>query len=539
MSTARSPVEQRIELLSRLWIEATDDPRLRLLVWRVPGNAERMLTAFFEAHRQAETALTPDCMLLLDGAFETGFGYSRELLEALHTGYVASCSDLNQQGVGAGWRGAHAEYPESAAGVLRMFGSFADHHRAHMRHFVPVLMPSTVTSAEALQRWLEAALQAPVPERVRLAVVDYTETRQWQVLADRHPDQVRVIDAPIDMFDIARATAAQAGGGGGGGAGAAYRQLLADIMLLLEKGSAAQTARRADKALVIAEREQWPDQQVVLHMMAAGAHLKEKQPEQAIGRYRRARDAALLAEAAGHPAGGNLVMQTWFGEAGAWLTDGKFRQAAHAYAQAAEAARRVPNAMFVIEGLRMAGFCEARDRRRDAAREYYRQAIVEARTMDPAERRSTTLPLLLQDMLRLQDAARVLQLEKAATDYQARIADAHAQAESRATRLGAEPRPTQLQRIEAEMVASFEAAFARAAEVRERVIAGGDEYFRKVVALGREFLHAQWNGLPDIRHPLDSEPEQWSKPPQFVRLPDPADLLQPEAGRAPAVEACT
>lgn len=523
MSTAKSPVEKRIDDLRDLWMEASAAPDVRLVVWRIPGNADRMLAAFFEAHKQSDVALTPDYFLSFDAPFDTGFGYSRGLMEALQLGYVGSRNSLKEQGAPIDWQGAHGEYPDSATGVLRMFGSFATHYQPHLRYFVAILSPGRMASAEALESWLDNALRAPVPSNVRLAIVDHAQTRQWQPLAERHGAAVRVIDAPIDMFDIARATAAQSGGAG---PTTVYRQMLTDVMTLLEKGTAAQTAQRADKALVLAVREQWPDQQVVLHMAVAGGYLKEKQIPEAIGRYRAARECAVKAEIAQHPAGTNLVMQSWFGEAGAWLTAGQPERAAQAYVEAAEVAKRVPNGMFALEGLRMAGFCHAQARHREPARDHYLRALAEANAMAPGDRPLTTLPLLLQDLLRLQDPQRTERLERCAADYQAEIVVVHKQAEAQAAKLGQQPSPLALEKIEAGMTVHFERTFSKVCDERERLIAGGDEFFRKVVAVGRNFLHATWNGLPDVKHPLDKDVPEWSTPPQFAQLPDPADLME-------------
>lgn len=526
MSQAKSPVEKRIDDLRDLWIEATQSPDVRLVVWRIPGNADRMLAAFFEAHKHSDVAMTPDLFVNFDAPYETGFGYSRALLDTLQVGYVGSRESLKEQGAAIDWQGAHAEYPDSPLGVVKMFESFATHYQPHLRYFAANLSPSRVSSAQALEQWLDNALLAPVPANVRLSVVDHTETKQWQALVERHGKAVRVIDAPIDMFDIARATAAQSGGAG---PQTAYRQMLADVMTLLERGTAAQTAKRADKALALAERQQWPDQQVVLHMAVAGGHLKEKQLPEAIARYRSARECATKAEAAQHPAGANLVMQTWFGEAGAWLTAEQPERAAQAYVEGAQAARRVPNAMFVLEGQRMAGFCLASAGKREPAREHYLAAMAEARAMPPSDRPMTTLPLLLQDMLRLQDARRAEKIEQCASEYQAEIAAAHAQAEADSSKLGAVPAPAALEKIESAMFGRFETSFAKVCHERERLIAGGDEFFRKVVAVGRDFLHATWNGLPDVKHPLDKDVPEWSAPPKFAELPDPSDLLEGDA----------
>lgn len=538
MTAPKNPVEKRIDDLAALWLQACEAPEVRVIVWRVPGNAGRMMAAFFEAQKHLEPASTPDLFQNFDAPFETGFGYSRELMGALRDGYVASRGDLKQQGLPIDWRGAHGDYADSAAGTLAMFQSFAEYYQGQMRYFAPVLSPGQVASSSGLEQWLDTALRAPIPDRLRLCLVDHTEDKRWQALAERHGKAVRVIDAPIDMFDIARQTAAQSSGGAG--PGAAYRAMLADVMTLLEKGSAAQTAARADKAMKLVQREQWHDQQVVLHMAVAGAHLKQAEHSEAIHRYRAARECAIAAEAAKHPAGANLIMQTWFGEAGVWLSAHQPVRASEAYTQAAAVARRVPNAMFALEGLRMAGYCLAQDGQVEPARERYLAAVAEARAMPPADRPLTTLALLLQDMLRLQDAPRAERIAQYAPAYQQEVAEALQQAEAQSARLGPRPAPAALEKIEKELLTRYELAFRKLCDQRERLIAGGDVFFRKVVALARDYLHPAWNGVPEVRHPLDKDLPEWSQPPQFAQLPEPDDLLDTagtSTAPAPAVPA--
>jgi hypothetical protein len=513
---AVSPVEQRIALMTELWLEATSDPAVRVVVWRVPDNADRMLLAFFEAQRLEGVGQAPDLFIRFDAPFETGFAYSRALNDALLESYVESRESFQQQGIALDWPFGRVPRPDSAAGFAALFASFAAHHQAHFRHAAAVLMPGTVTADDALERWVRALLAHGIAPGVRVVLVQSASRPRWDGVLAAHPGIARAIDPPIDMFDIARETAAQAGSSG---PAVAYRQLLTDVLTLVEKGTPAQAAARADKALAIAEREAWFDQRVVLHMAVAGAHLKAQEVPPAIHRYREARAAAEQARAQQHPAGDNLVMQTWFGEAGAWLVGKQPRRAADAYRSAAEVAQRIPNRMFAIEGFRMAAYCHAQEREIEPAREFGALALREGKALPPDERAHTTLHVALHDLLRLQDAPRAAQLEKLAATYQAEIAAAHADAESAAETLGASPSNAAIDTLEARMHARFEAAFATLRDQRERTIGGGDVFFRKVVAIARELLHAQWAGLPEVMHPLDQERSSWTKVPQAAVLP--------------------
>ncbi|MGB7193531.1 MAG: hypothetical protein WBD81_08740 [Collimonas pratensis] len=526
---AKNPVEKRVATLRDLWLEHTQDPRMRVLVWRIPANADRMLQAFFEIQQHPGDWTTQDLFLRFNAAFDTGFGYSRALRQALAESYIDSKDSLREQGVSTDWSLAQVPQHDSAAGVMATLASFSRYHQAqvqHLRYVAAVLAPHPVTSQEAWEAWLDAALRSSSltadDAGVRLVLVDTSTDQRWQALALRHGDRVSVVEAPIDMFDIARETVAQAGGAG---PTVAYRQLLTDVITLVEKGSAAQTAARAEKAMQIAQREQWPDQQVVLQMAVAGAYLKEKNYADAIKRYRDARECATQAEQNKHPMGADLIMQTWFGEAGVWLVAKEPERAAQAYRSAAEQAQRVPNPMFEIEGFRMAAYCYAQNGQLQPARDHGALALRAAKAVSPAERPLTTMPLALHDLLRVQDPARTAKLERCATDYQAAIAAAHLQAEQQASKLGERPQSSDLEKIENAMHARFESSFQRQRQEREQLIAGGDEYFRKVVALARELLNPLWNGLPEVKHPLDKDVPQWSEPPQFTKLPDSSGVI--------------
>ncbi|AIY42717.1 hypothetical protein LT85_3559 [Collimonas arenae] len=529
---AKNPVEKRVDTLRDLWLENTQDPRVRILVWRIPANADRMLQAFFEMQQHPGDWTTPDLFLRFDVAFDTGFGYSRALRQSLAENYIDSKDSLREQGVTADWSVAQVVQHDSASGTMAMLASFAQYHKAqlaHLRYVAAVLAPHPVSSQSAWEAWLDAALRSSAlasdDASVRLTLVDTMSDQRWQALAQRHGDRVRVVEAPIDMFDIARETVAQSGGTG---PTVAYRQLLTDVITLVEKGSATQTSARAEKAMQIAQREQWPDQQVVLHMAVAGAFLKEKNFADAIKRYRDARACATQAEQSKHPMGADLIMQTWFGEAGVWLVAKEPERAAQAYRSAAEQAQRVPNPMFEIEGFRMAGYCYAQNGQQQQAREHGALALRAAKVISPAERPLTTMPLVLQGLLRVQDPARTAKLERSAADYQAAVAAAHLQAEQQAAKLGERPQASDLEKIENAMHASFESSFQRQRQEREHLIAGGDEFFRKVVALARELLNPLWNGLPEVKHPLDKDVPEWSEPPQFTKLPDSSGVIDGE-----------
>jgi tetratricopeptide (TPR) repeat protein len=534
MTARKNPVEKRLETLSALWLQATESAAVRVVVWRIPANAARMMSAFFEAQKHPGAWSTPDFFIRFDQSFETGFGYSRDLKAALLDGYRASADDWKAQGIGLDWEGAGWVLPDDPPGMMDLLSSFADHHQTYFRHLAVVLDPELPGPGQAFPNWVERLLREPVPASIRIVLIDTRERPHWSPLCEKLGAAARVIEAPIDLFDLARDIAAQSGGGG---PQATYRQLLTGVMALLERGSAAQVAQRAREVLRITQQQGWLDQQVVIHSMIAGAWLKENAFEKSLTHYRHARHCAETATEQGQETGKPLVMQSRFGEAGVWLKAGRPLDAARTYAQAAQAAAAVPDPFFVIEGYRMAGVCYRKARKRSLAIDHHLLAVEAALPLPAEQRVNTTLPLVLQALMEIHHRRRARALERYAEIYQARIAKITVRAERRAAALKTADPPA-VARIEADMHTRYEKAFARAGKNREYTIAGGDRYFQRLVATGRRLLHPTWNGVPDIRHPLDKEIGQWSDPPALTDLPDPGDLrVAGTVPPAPAVPA--
>lgn len=531
-----TPMQRGFDALRDAWLQATEDPRRRLLVWRLPANANRLLAAFFELQRHATEASLPDYLLRMDTAYELGFRYSRQLKQDLLDRYLASQDALREQDIDLGWRGPHTAHADSAAGTLQVLASFAEHHATHLRLLAVVLEPERCVPGEGFERWIDAALAATPDSRLRLVLVDTVEHPYWQDLVQRHGDQAAVISADVDMFQIARDSAAQTGGRG---PEVLHRQLLADLMLLVERGSPAQVVARAERARALATRHGWQDQVAVVQMMEAGAWLKHADHGKAIAAYRQAGQSAGLARGAGNPAGAELALQSVFGEAGCWVAAGQPGRAAPVYLQAAQAASAIPHPMFALEGQRMAGWCLAQDGQREAARDELLEAIRIAKPLSPADRRATTLPQALWDLLQLQDRPRSDKLAAVSATYLEHSTALLSAADAQARALGPQPPRPALDAIELQLDAQLEEGFHRAQQAREQLIQAGDAFFRSIVAVGRDYLDRGWNGLPEIQHPLASAPEQWTQAPAMQPLPDPAPLLEPPAPRAATEGAVT
>ena len=157
-----------LDTLREAWLQASSDPSRRLLIWRLPANASRLLAAFFEMQRHDEGRNTPDYFLRIDARYELGFRYSRQIKQDVLERYLGSQDELREQGVSLGWRGPNETHPDSAAGVVEVLESFVEHHGDHMRLMAAVLEPERHAPGDGFERWVSAALSAGFGKRLRL-----------------------------------------------------------------------------------------------------------------------------------------------------------------------------------------------------------------------------------------------------------------------------------------------------------------------------------------------------------------------------------
>ncbi len=486
---ALNPVERRLVELGNYWRAFCDDASKRLLIWRVQDNALRMLQCFFEVQKLDSELATGDLFIVFDTAFENSIQYSRDLKLALAGQYEASRDDLTQQGITPDWSYLPESYPDTATGFVQSLCSFEARHQEIKGHVAAVLMPSNIADNSAFQAWLQRALEAAIPERLRLAVIDTVENPQLLPLIELKHPLVFIDSPPVDALSTAQETFAQEGGVG---PAAVFRNFLIGLVALIAKGTADQVKAKSKDALAFARKQKWLDQEVVVAMLVAGALLKEKRFAEAISGYKETRATAQQAADASHPAGKDLVLQTWFGQAGAHLAAGETAQAADCYDQAALVAKSIPNLILAIEAHRMAMFCHARLNNRDPAIERGTAAMGLGEQMEPDMRNNTTLPIAAVDYLRVIELDRVKKMEAIKQRRDAGINQSREHAEQQAAQAEKSGVTEQLKAVESKLADETARAEQAAARELDALVTGADPQFRGIFAQARGLLGAEW-----------------------------------------------
>lgn len=486
---ALNPVEQRLLSLGGDWIELRSDSTKRLLMWQVQENAFRLVQCFFEAQKHDLVYATGDQFIVFETAFEHSFQYSRALKESLRGQYAASRADLEQQGLEADWDLDPTALPDTATGVMQLLRAFGSKYHQTIGHLVAVLNPEAVSEERFFVDWLRRALDSHLPERLRLVILDSLEHPRWTGLGEAGDARVAVRAPQIDGLATAQETFAQEAAVG---PAAVFRNYLMGVVALVEKGSADQVKAKATDALAFARAQGWRDQEVVLRMLVAGALLKEGRHAEAIRVYQAARQTAQQTLESAHPAGRQLVLQAWLGEAGAHLAAADPVVAAGCYDQAALIAQEDASPVLRVEACRMSAFCLARAGRAEDAVRRGLQAMDIGAGLKEDERLLSSLPIAVVDLLRTLDPERVKRLEECKWRLERSRYAARAQLESRASELERQPDPTLIQSLESNLAREHERADMAGEHELETIVAPSSMAFRAAFDRGRELLGPDW-----------------------------------------------
>jgi tetratricopeptide (TPR) repeat protein len=393
----KNAIERRLARIIELWNGFAQTPGLRLLCWRGDADELRLVDAMVEV--EAEQPATPDLFLRLTSPFTDPSGYAAALLKELEAQYEASREGLREQGLAAGWRPPAAVTGE--ADGLRLLHAASDLQATYgdrCELLVLCLAPERIEDPAGWRRWLERLGGSQIPATLRFMVGDPIAAPLLGGLDEALPDRVAVIeprlDMPAAMEELARSE-------GKDGPAKDYRIHFLGLANAAGKGNLPAAEKSAGKALGVAGKEGWLDQEVAVHLALGAARLGRQAFAPAADSYRKAIEAARRAKAAGHPAGARLEMTAGMGLGGALLAAGQWPEAARVYAAVAPLAAAAGDRFTTLEAWRMAAYCHEQAGADAEAWRCADRALDVGSSLAEEERRSSTLPWVGLTLLRL------------------------------------------------------------------------------------------------------------------------------------------
>jgi hypothetical protein len=226
-------VERRLLDLRYEWEAFAEERAPRLLIWAVPDATMRLVRCFLEMQKHEGEYVSRDLFIVFDTPFENSIQYSRNLKEALAGQYAATSDDLEREGLGVAWRADMAMFPDSAFGFIQALRSLGGAYHEAIGHLVAVFAPTSVSSATHFAAWLARALDAGLPDRLRLLALDSLEEPR---LAEVKPSKALLVRREtLALNATAVATEAFAQERAVGPAGAFRNMLMALVALVQSK----------------------------------------------------------------------------------------------------------------------------------------------------------------------------------------------------------------------------------------------------------------------------------------------------------------
>jgi hypothetical protein len=391
-----NPVERRFAAAHDDWLSFAQQRDARLLYWQTDRADGQLVRAYFQAQRQTSSAV-----LELRSAFEHGDRYAMALADEIVGFYMRRVDGSRANDIIADWMPPSREKAESASRyLLRLLHSLMQHHPEVFPGLVLLLMPKRGFADDALERWLEVLLQELEygpwrPEPVRIVLYGTAEEPlPW--LRTQRPQQVKVIRGRYQMKALPRELLAESGERGPSGQ---FRRLFIELTETLEDADPARLERVRTAALQVSAAQRWFDQSAVVHLLAGAAYLKQSLHGEALASYQQATGAARDALAAAHPAGGKLVINGLFGEAGVHWLQQHYAAAARCYAEAAHYAHAECDGILAVEASRMQASCLAKNHERERALTAGFDALRAGQWIEPAWRTHSNLRWAAQWML--------------------------------------------------------------------------------------------------------------------------------------------
>ncbi|MDN7859933.1 hypothetical protein QZM81_29425 [Burkholderia cepacia] len=408
-----NPVERRFMDAHADWMSFANDKAARLMIWQTDETDSKLVRLYFQVQDETSCAVRT-----MRASFVDESGYAKALTDELVAFYDSRREGSDAQGVHANWQPPYDDGKNSLLCLFAVADSLIRHHPDVFPAMVFVLEPAKVRDDAAWVRWMDDVLSiiavAPqLAERVRF-VVPRIDIAPFAALMQRHRAAVLVVHARYSMASVPRELLAESGERGPSGE---FRRHFVMLTEMIEGGSPARLEELRAAALSVAEREEWFDQCVVVHLIAGAAYLKWHDRERAIEAYRSAVGSGTRAVEAGHPAGHKLVANGLFGEASVHLTHRDYAHSAYCYERAVASTTAAKDGLMTVEAWRMSAVCWERAGERDHALEAGFNALDAGLMIDEPMRANSNLPMVVEWMvsqLGVQDRRRNALSEKVA-----------------------------------------------------------------------------------------------------------------------------
>lgn len=397
MNARPNAIEIRLYRLFEQCRSFLEDPRARVLRWRVRDDERSMISAFV-AIESGEHGELPYMFLRCAQPFEDAMYYADALAAGLLESYETARADFEAEGLEL-WK-APIPHPRSSPAErwVALCASFQQHHAALMEGVVAVLLPSGVRDTGAFAAWI-ADVARIAPPTVRLLVPDSVDHPWLAPLAPLEKSVVMPVHADLDMgdalVDLARNAADTDQPSG------QFRLRFVDLANAAGSKDIFGAEKAAEAARAIVVRQGWHHLEVAVLCALAAAYSAVQRPSDVLARYREADAAACKARESDEQLGNTLRLKVQLAIGATLVGMGEHVSAATVYEGCTILAGNVGDQAMLLEAWRMASWCYEQSNALARSWECGLNALGVAEQLDEKVRQHTTLPYVGEGLMRL------------------------------------------------------------------------------------------------------------------------------------------
>lgn len=415
-------IANRMDTLIEKWSTFSIVPEARVCRWKVDED-ELAIVKGLPAYESSEGAVTPDVFFIFRSPVQDEKSYGRQLIEELRGWFKNEGALLQEEGLSIKLplipRNASWEAPEVLEFMHRFATSLSESVELEAEGLIVMCLFPPAGSTPPLANWVQKAIEAGISPLLRLMVIDLDEHPCFDPIATQFPDIVHTLIADLDMRKAIHELAETHGSTE---PDALFRKHYTALSAAAGKKDWSEAQFHGQEALKIAGSQQWNPMQVTVYMALAGAAMSCERKSDALTNYDEAFAVTEKMVATSELAAEKLAVQVLFGKASMFIADQDYKTAFQVYQQAVPFAEIVEKeaqteeeggGYYLMESLRMSGFCQLKIKEEDEAWTYLKQAWETGLRMNPNLQKNTTLPYIGRELLNLIDPLGYEQEEEA------------------------------------------------------------------------------------------------------------------------------
>ncbi|WP_452227759.1 hypothetical protein [Lacinutrix sp. MEBiC02404] len=402
-----NPIQERVDQMLLKWTLAINTPKVKIVRVLAAEDEQDMLGAYYQ-YMLAVDSNQQDFVLILTSPFTSAAAYSNDLLQELeeeinnwNTAEIPDAIPFET----ITWKPDYSlGNPENPAQLLiKNLNSFANYLQPEKKVKISIVLLIQSISEKNATDYFNAVLETDMESHLIIGIDDTRENPIYNSLAENYPEEVYTIEPD---FNIDAAIEQMAALGDPTATETPYRANLAKLINGVKERDEKKVQHAAKNCLDIATKAlkkdaNWLMQIVTVYTILYNDQLGYKNYDDALYFSNKAVETALISKDLLKPEMAyRLIGQTHLGRGALHQLKKNKNQSVKDYDLAAKAYATAKDYLMQCESLRLAGYMAKKSSLNDESTQYYLQAYYLKDALGADLARSSTYPLVVQQLLK-------------------------------------------------------------------------------------------------------------------------------------------